>query len=203
MSSVVTCSGCAASLCQSPKIGDCTLPLSNGKCRPDQLLCEHSCSRPSYLTLDVMMLFIPILVLTLVPPNPFTKLADKKRPWYVLIGIGIPLATSVVAFVFSTAWDNIIASKGVWTYDAKCMIGVLFSIPIEEYSWFILHTCMGQAVLFRLWSYTAPAGPRPAFHDRTADLWLVLPALALLLLAVSGVGAVTPTRRDRNTYGIC
>ena len=56
---------------------------------------------------------------------------------------------ATAAIVFSSFWDNYIASKGVWTFDRSQMIGVIGHIPIEEYFWFVDHTLLSSCfVLF-------------------------------------------------------
>lgn len=111
-----------------------------------------------------------------------------------------------MAFIFSTAWDNIIASNGVWTFDRACMVGQIFSIPYEEYAWpdcwggeaalesllcyenllsriscyhtfrlgrrFVLHTCLAQLLLLRIWSASHQAQSAPDGQpDTAAAIW--------------------------------
>jgi lycopene beta-cyclase len=49
----------------------------------------------------------------------------------------------VVAFVYTTPWDNYLVATNVWWYDPALVTGIVFGwVPIEEYSFFILQTVL-------------------------------------------------------------
>ena len=101
----------------------------------------------SYLFLHIFLL-IPILGLVLIPPRPLQSEPHEIR----LIGYIVAVVLAVVAVIFSTAWDNIIASRGVWTFEASSMVLTLGHIPLEEYLWFIDHTILASFWVLTLWS---------------------------------------------------
>lgn len=137
------------------------------------------CSRPIYLQLDLFCLFVPILGMVMVP-TPFGM--PLKKPAYHLICTIVPCVTMFFAYTFSTAWDNVIAKAGVWSYDKDCMVGTNKYLPMEEYAWFLLHTCLGQMVLTRMWAYresdALPA--RPSVPGRCKDWRIWLGVFAML-----------------------
>lgn len=56
----------------------------------------------------------------------------------------------LVAFVYTTPWDNYLVATGVWWYNPALVTGIVFGyVPLEEYTFFILlPILMG---LFLLW----------------------------------------------------
>lgn len=55
------------------------------------------------------------------------------RPWVVMVGL------CVVAFAYTTPWDNYLVATGVWWYDPALVTGIVFGyVPVEEYTFFLL-----------------------------------------------------------------
>lgn len=83
------------------------------------------------------------------------------------------LAIALIAFAYTTPWDNYLVFRGVWDYGPDRVIGTIGYVPIEEYLFFLL-----QPLLTGLWLYgvalrrkeVGPAhGPSPAAHERYRD----------------------------------
>jgi len=55
------------------------------------------------------------------------------------------LILAVVAFTWTTPWDNYIVARGVWSYDATRVIGTVGYVPLEEYLFFILMPILNSA----------------------------------------------------------
>ena len=56
----------------------------------------------------------------------------------------------LVAFVYTTPWDNYLVATGVWWYNPALVTGIVFGyVPIEEYTFFILLPILTG--LFLLW----------------------------------------------------
>eukprot|EP00662_Eupelagonemidae_sp_cell21_P054604 gene54604-22459_t len=111
------------------------------QCGAGAVDCHPSCECPSptYLELDEWWMLAPMIILfcasvALVPAGVPKVLGLNI---YSALGMSFMAVSSAVAFAFSTLWDNIIASHGVWTYNAECMVGVYKSIPYEEYACFM------------------------------------------------------------------
>jgi lycopene cyclase domain-containing protein len=195
------CFGCAKGLCQHHHTQQC-VPGLLGSCNTTAgfHLCDHDCSTPTYFELDVDTLLLPIVCLILLPPLPFGFGFQKKA--FLAVGMAVPLFTSLMALAFSTLWDNIIASHHVWTYDAKCMKGVLFAIPYEEYAWFVLHTLLAQALLLRMWAAKPGIASRPDFPSRCHDMKVVVPVVVLLASTMMGIKLCRDGNNDHLYLGI-
>lgn len=54
----------------------------------------------------------------------------------------------VIAFIYTTPWDNFLVAEGIWYYGEERVLGVIGHVPIEEYAFFII-----QTILTGLWSF--------------------------------------------------
>jgi len=94
------------------------------------------------------------------------------------VGIAI---LAVIAFVWTTPWDNFLIAKGVWASPADRVIGTLGYVPLEEYAFFLLMPIFNGSLCFLLLDpRRSIRGGRvsPAGHARLA---VTLVALILLL----------------------
>ena len=64
--------------------------------------------------------------------------------------IGSLLLISLIAFVYTTPWDNYLVKIGVWGYSEGRVLGTLGYVPLEEYAFFILQPLMTGLFLFIL-----------------------------------------------------
>lgn len=94
----------------------------------------------SYLTFLMVFLVPPILGLVLA--NTWKR---KSIPGFVLSVIFI----CVIAFTYTTPWDNLLVSKEIWGYPPDRVLGKWGFVPYEEYAFFILQPIMTAAWL--LW----------------------------------------------------
>ena len=134
----------------------------------------------TYFRLHLFML-APILAMIIVPPVP---LLSEPREIKV-IGYTTPLVIAVMAVIFSTVWDNIIASKGVWTFQASTMVGTAGHIPYEEYFWFIDHTLIASVWTLSLWSTRKTRSLPPT--DPAKGIRIAGTAACLLLTIIGAV----------------
>jgi len=79
---------------------------------------------------------------------------------------------AVIAFVYTTAWDNYLVYKGIWWYGEDRVIATIGYVPIEEYMFFIL-----QPFLTGFWFYAVlamnkerPVGTNKELHRRIGGL---------------------------------
>ena len=50
---------------------------------------------------------------------------------------------ALVAFIYTTPWDNYLVASGIWFYDPSKIIGIVYGyVPLEEYLFFILETLL-------------------------------------------------------------
>jgi lycopene beta-cyclase len=134
----------------------------------------------SYLQFHLVFILPPLILLAWL------------RPWRA-VGEGswrfIPLL-AVIAFVYTTPWDNYLVWRGVWGYGEQRVIGVIGFVPIEEYLFFLL-----QPLLTGLWLYLV-LGRRRAAAPRAVPRPTAVRAggaVAYLSLALAGAALLTTT----------
>lgn len=89
------------------------------------------------------MTYAQFLFVFLIPPITLLAIfffrrkdGDKK---FFLNGI---LTLCVLAFVWTTPWDNYLVANNVWGYGPDRVIAVIGWVPVEEYCFFFLQTIM-------------------------------------------------------------
>ena len=88
-----------------------------------------------YLLLFIIIPSIIILVLSLLISS------TRQYPIPVKTLVLSMVSLSVIAFVYTTPWDNYLVANGIWTYNSSKIIGIIFGyVPFEEYMFFILET---------------------------------------------------------------
>lgn len=126
----------------------------------------------TYLQFHLVFILPPILLLAATIRQPLRTLG---RPF-----LFIPLL-ALIAFIYTTPWDNYLVWRGVWGYGPERVIGTIGYVPLEEYAFFVL-----QPFLTGLWFYhvLARVGPeREGAASRARR-----PAGTLAYLAVAAVG---------------
>jgi len=126
----------------------------------------------TYLQFHLVFLLPPLLLLAV----PVTR-TIRQRPW-----LGAGLATLVViAYVWTTPWDNYLVASGVWGYGDGRVLGTIWYVPVEEYLFFGLQTLLtgGVTLLFlRRADLLAPPPPRERATGRTVGLWVLAGAVS-------------------------
>jgi len=93
----------------------------------------------TYFAFLALFLGIPMLLLSAITLYDYRRgrwMPSAFRtwtPWKVILGL------CVVAFIYTTPWDNYLVATGVWFYDPELVTGMVIGwVPIEEYTFFIL-----------------------------------------------------------------
>jgi lycopene beta-cyclase len=144
----------------------------------------------TYLEFHLVFILPPLLLLLAL------------RPWRRLgrgAGKFIPLL-ALIAFIYTTPWDNYLVWRGVWGYGTERVIGTIGYVPIEEYLFFLL-----QPLLTGLWFYlvlgaVGPGAAPPAkarLSTRAVRLWG-----ALGYLSIAAVGALMLTTTQGTYMGL-
>lgn len=145
----------------------------------------------TYFGFLVIFLGLPILLLSIWTVVDFQR---KKwmpttlslwQPWMVLLGL------CVIAFLYTTPWDNYLVATGVWWYDIDLVSGIVFGyVPIEEYTFFLVQPIMTGLLLLLLMRYiNYDAQPADSSRIRIVGtmiaiaIWLI--ACGLLVLSLS------------------
>ena len=134
----------------------------------------------TYLQFHLVFL-LPALLVVAVP----AARALRRRPW-LAGGIGLLV---VVAYVWTTPWDNYLVASGVWGYGDGRVLGTIGYVPIEEYAFFGLQTLLTgalTAVVMDRRGLLDPGRPQARATRRTRLGWgLVTVASGALALGES------------------
>ncbi len=104
-----------------------------------------------------------LLLFVLVPIAVLLRRTRGYRP----DGAGIPFSRAlafiaIVAFAYTTPWDNYLVAERIWTYGADRVLGTLFYVPYEEYAFFLLQPVLTGLWMRALLSRDLDAGQQPA-----------------------------------------
>lgn len=140
-------------------------------------------------------------------------------PWLALLGVaaararrlGRPIAGDMgrgdavalwalalhvlIAFVYTTPWDNYLVYREVWGYPAGRVLATIGYVPVEEYAFFVIQTLGTGLFLFALARAVGPQDHR----DPGPQGVRVRLAGALLLLGAAAVG-VLALATERGLY---
>ena len=93
----------------------------------------------TYFQFLLAFLLPPIVVLTILVSKSDSLVKPRDIAKWITIIV-------VIAFTYTTPWDNYLVYKGVWFYGPDRVVGTLGFVPFEEYAFFIL-----QPILTGLW----------------------------------------------------
>ncbi len=101
----------------------------------------------TYLEFHLAFTLPPLLVLALLQGR-------TRQPWWPL-GLLV-----VIAFVYTTPWDNYLVARSVWSYPPGRVLATIGWVPIEEYAFFVIQTVLAGLWL-RLFQARWPTVPAP------------------------------------------
>ncbi len=123
----------------------------------------------SYLGFHAVFIVPAIALLALLQPRPMGGIGAKKAWGWIAV-------LTVLAFTYTTPWDNYLVYRGVWSYGLDRVTATIGYVPVEEYLFFIL-----QPVLTGLWYLIARSKsldrwsePRRSLRVMTAAFWTLL-----------------------------
>ena len=129
----------------------------------------------TYLQFHLVFL-LPVLALLAGPVVRTLRL----RPW-LAGGIGLLV---VVAYVWTTPWDNYLVASGVWGYGDGRVLGTIWYVPVEEYAFFGLQTLLTggwTVLLMRRHDLLDPGGPERRAGRATTVAWAAVTVVSGLL----------------------
>lgn len=142
----------------------------------------------TYFGFLALFLGIPIVILSIITVYDYRRnkwmpsALAAWRPWVVMLGL------CVVAFIYTTPWDNYLVATSVWWYDIDLVSGIIFGyVPIEEYTFFLVQPVM-TSLFFILLARYLPVNPVPAQNVRVrviatavvGAIWLASVVLLIL-----------------------
>lgn len=117
-----------------------------------------------------LFLGIPIVILSIITLIDYRRGAwmpsalHAFKPWVVMVGL------CIVAFIYTTPWDNYLVATNVWWYDIELVSGIVFGwVPIEEYTFFLVQPVM-TSLFFLLLARYLPTPPDKA-NNMSIRLW--------------------------------
>lgn len=141
----------------------------------------------TYFGFLAIFLGVPMAILSLITIYDYKRgkwlpaALNSWKAWVVILGI------CIVAFVYTTPWDNYLVATNVWWYDEDLVAGIVFGyVPLEEYTFFILQPIMSGLWLLLLARYL-PTPQQPADNTR---IRLVSTAIIGVLWVISVIWLV-------------
>ena len=115
--------------------------------------------------------------------RPVARVGGVK-PWAML---GLLL---VLAFVYTTPWDNYLVYREIWTYPPGAVLAVIGYVPVEEYAFFLLQPILTGLFLFTLLQ-TLPLQPEPVREPLLprrigASVWTAVTLAGVAMLVAGG-----------------
>ncbi len=140
----------------------------------------------TYLSFLLLFLVPPLLWLAATQPKPLAG-RGGLRP-----RLALPLV-ALIAFAYTTPWDNYLVFRQVWWYGPERVIGTLGYVPYEEYAFFLLQPFLTGLFLYRL---LATGSTLPVVSPARVRL-----TGSVFWIAITGVGAcLVALGQDRHLY---
>ena len=139
----------------------------------------------TYMEFHFVFTLPAIAVLLFTLPRPLAGIGDIRARW------AIPLLC-VIAFTYTTPWDNYLVARSVWWYGPERVIGTIGYVPIEEYMFFILQPILTGLFLYHVLSRW-PRPDRPAStgaHVWGSLFWAVVAGIGFGLLSMESESGV-------------
>ena len=138
----------------------------------------------TYFGFLAIFIGIPLLVLTgllILARQRQYEMPERFRGWPAWLAV---VTLIVIAFTYTTPWDNYLVATGVWWYDPDLVTGIIWGwVPIEEYTFFVVQTLLGGLWLLVLFRFWPPADSYPPLDGR----WRVWSTAVVLLLWVGSI----------------
>lgn len=96
----------------------------------------------SYALFLLLLVLPPIALAWGLRRSPLAGVGGERPRWAIAL-------TALIAFVYTTPWDNYIVMRGVWSYGADRVVGVVGWVPVEEYLFFALLPVLAGQWLYR------------------------------------------------------
>lgn len=95
---------------------------------------------------------------------------------------------ALIAFIWTTPWDNYLIASGVWNSPEDKILGRVGYVPLEEYAFFILMTVWNALLLYRILPSTNTRKPAAIAPSTQRHRRIVFTAVGLALFSL-GLGA--------------
>jgi lycopene cyclase domain-containing protein len=141
----------------------------------------------TYLQFHFVFTLPALFILKLVGPRVHAR--DAAKAVFSLVVI------AVIAFVYTTPWDNYLVSTGVWGYGPGRVLATVGHVPVEEYMFFVIQPLLTGLLLFRLlWSRSESAFVRSEGAPSPRARWIGTAGFVAASLVGAALLAPEPTR---------
>jgi lycopene cyclase domain-containing protein len=157
----------------------------------------------TYFEFLAIFVGIPIAILSVI-----TILDYRRGKWLPSVfGAWKPLTVltglMIVAFAYTTPWDNYLVATGVWYYNRDLVTGIIFwYVPLEEYVFFLLLPVMAGLFTLLLMRYL-PINPTSLNPVSGLRFRVVLTGILFVLWILSVgifIASATTTEWDMFKY---
>lgn len=140
----------------------------------------------TYFNFLIRFIGVPLLIMAVLTWLDFRRGRRIPESLTSLPGWFVVLGHVIAAVVWTTPWDNYLVATGVWYYNPQRVTGItLGSVPIEEYTFFVVQTLLTGLWVLWLARHLKPAPtpiphrPRPRLVATAVVALIVLAAVAL------------------------
>ena len=146
---------------------------------------DESAEAVTYATFLLLFLGIPIGLLLLTRPSLPSTISPKRKRWSLAL-------VCLIAFVYTTLWDNYLVYRGVWGYGHERVLGTIGYVPLEEYAFFLLQPLLTGLFLYRSLHGSVTTEMGRALRVRVLG--------GVFWLAITGIGAAFLLWHDEALY---
>ncbi|MHA1989757.1 MAG: lycopene cyclase domain-containing protein [Candidatus Hodarchaeales archaeon] len=91
----------------------------------------------TYLEFLLLFIIIPLIFFLILNLTQKSNNIYSFSPYLAIAGL------SIIAFIYTTPWDNYLVAESIWFYDETLVTGLTIGwVPVEEYTFFIVQTIL-------------------------------------------------------------
>ena len=127
----------------------------------------------SYLQFHVVFTIPALILMRVIQPR--IMLSDRRK---ANVSVGL---IAVIAFIYTTPWDNFLVANNIWYYGTDRVIGIIGHVPYEEYAFFLI-----QTFITGLWTFWLLHRPTVSWFEGSSSQrarWLVSGVFLVAALA--------------------
>lgn len=112
---------------------------------------------------------------------PLTILYVLAKPFLTQLDYSKLIILPIIAFVWTTPWDNELVRKGAWWYPRSCILARIGYVPVEEYAFFILQSLITSLLTILITRWPTPRSFDGKYGSVFALLLPIVPTVTFLL----------------------
>ena len=128
----------------------------------------------SYLQFHIVFTLPALIFMRAIQPR--AVFSDKRKA-----NVSV-LLIAVIAFLYTTPWDNYLVANDIWSYGANRVWGIMWHVPFEEYAFFLI-----QTLITGLWTFWLLHRPRTQVDAPTSITPQLVGAGFFVIVTFAGV----------------